>query len=177
MKGDAAGFLDACARNLQPQWESLTGEWFSNLALSVVVISTLGGARSSILQSMESVQQNRFDLLFSLFVPGVPLGRLTGALSLPIETTGRFDGTLGTILYVIVVMVVISQAREESVLPKIIRLPTKPLYLIGLVATYDALSDVLRSAAPGYTRGVAWLGQVYCGTADTYHGTGGGWPL
>ncbi|MFC6974463.1 hypothetical protein ACFQL1_06930 [Halomicroarcula sp. GCM10025709] len=158
-------------------WEYLTGKWVSDLALSTVVISALGGA-TLINHAIHGIgPTNPFDLLFPLFVLGVPFGGLIGALSLLVETTERFDGTLGNILYFVLAMVIISQARVEGVLPEAIPLSIKLLDLTGLVATYDAMSDALRSVAPAYTGGTASFGQIYSGTTETYRWTGGGWPV
>ncbi|CAP15596.1 MULTISPECIES: hypothetical protein [Halobacterium] len=154
----------------------LTGKWLSNVALGVVILLTLGFA-TVVNHVVHGVGPTKLlPLLTPLFAFALPLCALVGAVALFFDTVSRLNGTLGNILYLLLVALALSTlAMAQNSLPGAIPLQSRVADIMGHMSVYELTADALLAEVPSYSGGLPSVGAL--AGDQTFRYTGGNWPL
>jgi ABC-type transport system involved in multi-copper enzyme maturation permease subunit len=159
--------------------EYLVGKWLSHVALVCVLLGTLGLA-TLINHAVNGVGPTApGTILIPIFLFGVPLGALVGAIAVLFEASDWFDGTLGNIAYFFLSLFVFVGflAGAQDQLPNDIPLAVKMGDFLGILTVYEMTAGALMDVVPTYPGGPPSFGQVWTDSTSTYRYTGSPFPV
>lgn len=154
----------------------LLGKWASNVAVTVVMLGVLAAA-TIVNHAVHGVGTTSVVTLTGpIFLLGVPIGSLVGAVAIVFETTDRLDGTLGNIVYFFAALTVFSAIPAVGIAMNPVPLAVKFVDVFGYLAVYSITSDALVEVASSYAGGPPSFGIIF-GEATTFTWQGSSWPL
>lgn len=154
----------------------LVGKLVSNVALGVVVVATLGVA-AVINHAVHGVgPTDPLALITPLVVLTLPVCVLVGGVALLFETIRPLDGTLGTVVHIVLANVALgAMAIVGNVLPGDVPLVARVVDLVGYLPVYELTIEAIHAEVPGYDNGPPAIGTLRGDETFTYRG--GSWPL
>lgn len=155
----------------------LLGKLTSNTALGGVVAGVLGLA-ALINHAIHGVgPTNVFAILTPLIVLTLPLCVLVGGVALLFETISWFDGTLGTVVHLVLAFGVLSGVfGVGEVLPSELSTSARLVDIVGFIPVYEMTFNALSAAAPDYAGGPPGLATFPDRERPFSYG-GAAWPL
>lgn len=158
-------------------WGYLAGKWLSNVALGVVILAILGFA-TVLNHLVHGVgPTSLLPLLGPIFVLGLPVACIVGAIGLLFENVGVLNGTGGNIAYFFLAVFSIAAINAaEGRLPEALPIWIKAIDTLGELAVYELTIDAVQTQVPGYAGGPPSFGTLDAGDR-TFEYTGGQWPL
>ncbi|NGM68913.1 hypothetical protein G6M89_07795 [Natronolimnobius sp. AArcel1] len=154
----------------------LFGKWLSNIALTGVVVATLGFVAITYHLVNGVGTTDPIALLVPLLLLALPVGAFVGAVALLFETVDRLDGTLGNIGYFFLAMIALVGITPASeALPEDIPRWLMALDLVGLLAVYEVTVSAALDEIPGYNGGLPALGTF--GGDEAFTMTVESWPI
>ncbi len=161
-------------------WEYLFGKWLSHIGFLGVVLATLGVAAVINHLVHGTGTTDPVWILGPVFLLGVPVGCLVAGVTLLFQSTDRFAGTIGNVVYffaaVIALTTVLAASHEYA--------PTEiPLWLrlsdtVGMFVSVELTYDALLSVWPEYDgTGIASFGAgASSAEIVRFHWDGSAWP-
>ncbi|WP_132059113.1 hypothetical protein [Halorussus amylolyticus] len=153
----------------------LLGKWMSNVAVVAVMLGTLAGA-TVVNHAVHGVgSTDVVTLVTPVFLLGLPLGALVGAVSILFETTDRLNGTLGNIVYFFGAVTAFSALTAVGTIVDSVPFAIQFADVFGYLTVYAMTSDALLNTVSNYAGGPPSFG-IITGEVSTFTWNGSTWP-
>jgi len=155
----------------------LFGKWLSNIALGVVILTTLGIA-TVINHAVHGVGPTKLvPLVGPIFVIALPLSALVGAVALLFESVDRLSGTLGNIGYFFLATFALAGLQSaQGYAPNELPMLVKAVDIMGHLTVYTLTADALLAKAPDAVGVLPSFGTL-SGDVRNFRYNGRPWPL